>query len=181
VQYLEINVFRFHAVLFKICSYYTWEKFTLQLTHYIQCFHKWIASDTIAKETHMYMPRGTVTIMLYAYLIKVKLSLYITVSLGTMPWKYMKWRYSAKILNLGIRWSWVFSFTLLPLYLHGVPPAEHWIGGWVGRRAGLDCMEKRKSLALCRLSNLGHPSHILFNTPSSPRSRGTFDMQKINK
>jgi hypothetical protein len=28
------------------------------------------------------------------------------------------------------------------------PPGTHWIGGWVGPRAGLDDMEKRKFLTL---------------------------------
>jgi hypothetical protein len=28
------------------------------------------------------------------------------------------------------------------------PPGTHWIGGWVGLRAGLDAVEKAKDLAL---------------------------------
>jgi hypothetical protein len=40
-------------------------------------------------------------------------------------------------------------------------PGVHWIGGWVGSRAGLDVMKRRKSLVLCRLPNQGHPTHIL--------------------
>jgi hypothetical protein len=32
-------------------------------------------------------------------------------------------------------------------------PGNHWIGGWVGPRAGLDTMEERKISFLCRESN----------------------------
>jgi hypothetical protein len=40
-------------------------------------------------------------------------------------------------------------------------PGTHWIGGWVGPRAGLDAAEKRKFLTLLglKLLSLGHPSH----------------------
>jgi hypothetical protein len=33
----------------------------------------------------------------------------------------------------------------------------HWIGGWVGLRAGLDAGARRKILCPCRGSNLDHP------------------------
>jgi hypothetical protein len=33
-----------------------------------------------------------------------------------------EWRYSSTILDLGIIWRWVVSFTLLPLYLRGKSP-----------------------------------------------------------
>jgi hypothetical protein len=36
-------------------------------------------------------------------------------------------------------------------------PGSHWIGGWIGPRAGLDAVEKRKSLH-CRESNPGRPA-----------------------
>jgi hypothetical protein len=35
----------------------------------------------------------------------------------------------------------------------------HWIGGWVGLRAGVDAVEKRKSLCPCRKSNTDLPNH----------------------
>jgi hypothetical protein len=37
----------------------------------------------------------------------------------------------------------------------------HWIGGWVGTRAGMDAVEKRKFLTLpgLELRPLGHPLH----------------------
>jgi hypothetical protein len=34
------------------------------------------------------------------------------------------------------------------------PLGTHWIGGWLGPRAGLDPVEKRKISFLCRESNL---------------------------
>jgi hypothetical protein len=39
------------------------------------------------------------------------------------------------------------------------PPRTHWIGGWVGPRAGLDDVWKRKFLTLAGLEllTLGHP------------------------
>jgi hypothetical protein len=41
------------------------------------------------------------------------------------------------------------------------PPDTHWIGGWVGPRAGLDDVEKRKLLTLpgLELRPLGRPAH----------------------
>jgi hypothetical protein len=39
-------------------------------------------------------------------------------------------------------------------------PFTHWIGGWVGPRAGLDAVEKRKILHW-QESNLGLPAHSL--------------------
>jgi hypothetical protein len=65
-----------------------------------------------------------------------------------------------------------------------IPPGgryvgTHWIGRWVGPRAGLDAVAKRKNLAPCRESNLGHPSRSLvtvltellrFNSSSSSSS-----------
>jgi hypothetical protein len=43
-----------------------------------------------------------------------------------------------------------------------LPPGErapntHWLGGWVGPRAGLDVVEKTKILH-CREANPGHPA-----------------------
>jgi hypothetical protein len=75
--------------------------------------------------------------------VKVKLSLCLTKhramktywgSGGTAPC----------ILDLCTRWSWVVSFTHRPLYPQGKSPGTHWIGGWMGPRAGLDTVAKRK-------------------------------------
>jgi hypothetical protein len=40
-------------------------------------------------------------------------------------------------------------------------PGTHWVGGWVGPRAGLDNVEKRKLLTLPRLEHqpLSCPAH----------------------
>jgi hypothetical protein len=37
----------------------------------------------------------------------------------------------------------------------------HWIGGWVGPRAGLDTVVKRKILSPCQESNPDRPSRSL--------------------
>jgi hypothetical protein len=52
-----------------------------------------------------------------------------------------------RILDLGTKWRWVVSFTPRPLYPGQRAPGTHWIG-WVGPRAGLDDVEKRKFLTL---------------------------------
>jgi hypothetical protein len=36
-------------------------------------------------------------------------------------------------------------------------PGTHWVGGWVGLRAGLDTVDRVKILCLCRGSNPGRP------------------------
>jgi hypothetical protein len=48
------------------------------------------------------------------------------------------------LLDLGTRWKWVVSFTSQPLYPQRKSPGTHWIGGWVGPRAVLDMVVKRK-------------------------------------
>jgi len=40
----------------------------------------------------------------------------------------------------------------------------HWIGGWVGHRASLDTVVKRKIPCLCRESNSSRPAHSLVTT-----------------
>jgi hypothetical protein len=48
----------------------------------------------------------------------------------------------------------------LPLQARERAPGAHWIGGWVGPRASLDNVEKRKFLTLPRLElqPFGHPA-----------------------
>jgi hypothetical protein len=59
-----------------------------------------------------------------------------------------EWMYRSTLLDLGTSWSWVVSFTALPLYPGGKETSTHWIGGWVGPRAGLDDVKKKKFLTL---------------------------------
>jgi hypothetical protein len=46
--------------------------------------------------------------------------------------------------DLGIRWRLIVSFTPRPLYPREKAPGTHWIGGWMGSRAVLDAVMKRK-------------------------------------
>jgi hypothetical protein len=49
---------------------------------------------------------------------------------------------------------WVVSFTPhRPLYAQVNSPVTHWIGGWVGPKAGLDAVVRRKIPSPCRESN----------------------------
>jgi hypothetical protein len=44
------------------------------------------------------------------------------------------------------------------LYPRGKDPGTHWIGGWVGPRAGLDAGARRKIICPCRGSNPDRPA-----------------------
>jgi hypothetical protein len=68
-----------------------------------------------------------------------------------------------RILNLGTRWKWVVSFMPRPHYPRRKSPVIHWIGGWVGPRAGLGAVAKREKFHywLCRESNAGRPARSL--------------------
>jgi hypothetical protein len=61
-----------------------------------------------------------------------------------------------RILDLGARWRWVISFTARP-------PGTHWIGGWVGLRAGLDAEVKRKFPSPCWYTNPRSSSPELYH------------------
>jgi hypothetical protein len=50
------------------------------------------------------------------------------------------------ILHIGARWSWVVSRPG-PFTPGEIANCTYWIGGWVGPRASLDAMEKRKILS----------------------------------
>jgi hypothetical protein len=49
-----------------------------------------------------------------------------------------------RILDLCTRWRWVVSFTPGCFTPSKRTPGTHWIGGWVGSRASLDAVVKRK-------------------------------------
>jgi hypothetical protein len=61
-----------------------------------------------------------------------------------------KRRYSFTPLNFGFRWRLVVSFTSCPVNPGETVPGIPWRGGWVGSRAGLNVVEKRKSVASVR-------------------------------
>jgi hypothetical protein len=75
--------------------------------------------------------------------IKIKLSLCLTQH-HAMNTYWDSGSIAPRILDLGTRWKWVVSFTPRPLYTQGNSPGTHWIGGWVGPRAVLDAVVKRK-------------------------------------
>jgi len=55
----------------------------------------------------------------------------------------------------------MISFIHQPLYPGGKSSSTHWIGGWVGPRANLDMVVKRKDPCFCQKSNAHHPTHSL--------------------
>jgi hypothetical protein len=63
------------------------------------------------------------------YFLKVKLFLCLTKYHATKAYWESR-RIAPRILNFGIRWRWVVSFTSRPLYPRGKSPVTHWIGGW---------------------------------------------------
>jgi hypothetical protein len=67
------------------------------------------------------------------------------------------------ILNLSTTWSWVVIFTPWPIYSQEKsppPPRFHWIGFWVGPRAGLEAVAKKIPWH-CRESYPGRPTYSL--------------------
>jgi hypothetical protein len=63
------------------------------------------------------------------------------------------------ILNIGTRWRWVVSVTPRPRFTPGErTPGTHWIGIWVGSRAGLDAGAGGRILCPCRGSNPDRPA-----------------------
>jgi hypothetical protein len=60
-------------------------------------------------------------------------------------WTSMSYSSSPPCASIGVFWDYLtFAFT-------------HWIGGWVGLRAGLDTEARGKTLCLCQGLNAGHP------------------------
>jgi hypothetical protein len=52
------------------------------------------------------------------------------------------WGIYPHFFDLGTSWRWVVNFTPQSPYPRGNNPRTHQIGGWVGRRAGVDEVEK---------------------------------------
>jgi hypothetical protein len=59
-----------------------------------------------------------------------------------------------RFFDLGTRYRRVISFTPRRFTFRESAPGIHWIGGWVGPRAGLDAVMKRKIPSTYRESNL---------------------------
>jgi hypothetical protein len=84
--------------------------------------------------------------------VKVKLSLCFN-QLSTMPWRLVReWMYrsmySWSLPLPGGKWSASSPGRFTP---GERAPFTHWVGGWVGPRAGLGDVERRKFLTLPRL------------------------------
>ena len=67
------------------------------------------------------------------------------------------------IHNLGSRWRWAVNFAPRSLCPRERNPGTHWIGGWVGPRAGMDGFGEEKISCSCRDSNhersISYPCH----------------------
>jgi hypothetical protein len=84
--------------------------------------------------------------------VKVKLSLCLNKHHAMKAyWEVEVYLHS--FFELGTRWRWVVNFTPRLLYPRGRGPGTHWIGGWVGPRAVLDAVVKRKIPSPRRESN----------------------------
>jgi len=59
-----------------------------------------------------------------------------------------------RIRNLGTSWKWVVGFTPRSIYPRKISLGAHWIGRWMGPRAGLDAGGKRKLLIIGPTGNL---------------------------
>jgi hypothetical protein len=73
-----------------------------------------------------------------------------------------EWRYSSTSLDLGPRWSWMVSFTPLPLYPKETDAGTRCVDSRMDPRAGLDLV-RRDKFATTRNRNLAVqiPSRIL--------------------
>jgi hypothetical protein len=78
----------------------------------------------------------------------------------------------------------VVSFTPQPLYPQGKSPGTHWIGDWVGPRAVLDAVVKRKIPSPRRESNrrtpIVQPRSIPTELPRLPK-RNRKEKEKKNE
>jgi hypothetical protein len=82
-----------------------------------------------------------------------------------IPWTRMKeWRYSSIIFDLGTRWRRVVNLITLLLYRQGNSPWRYSIGRWVGPRASLDAVKKKK--ISCPCWDLNPSSSVIQPQPS---------------
>jgi hypothetical protein len=96
--------------------------------------------------------RSRARVSLATYLTKHMLSFFIPRSLAFRSGRTL-------ILNLGTRWGWVVSVTPRPRFTSGErTPGTHWIGSWMGPRAGLDGGARRKILCPFRGSKPDRPA-----------------------
>jgi hypothetical protein len=95
-----------------------------------------------------------------------------------MPLRRMgPWSYSSTILNLALDGG-ELSALRFSRFTSGEPALGiHCIGGWVGPRAGLSIMEKRKISCTCQKSNprfLGRTAHSLVTAPTEISRLSTY-------
>jgi len=62
------------------------------------------------------------------------------------------------ILNVDARWTSMVKITPRPPYPLAKEPGTHWIGRWVGTRAGVSVLGKTKISCFCRITNPGSSS-----------------------
>jgi hypothetical protein len=68
-----------------------------------------------------------------------------------VPWRHKRaWRSSTTILDLGIKWRWVFSSSSRPFYSWARTHGTHWLSGWMYNTIGLEAAEKKTTLPLPR-------------------------------
>jgi len=63
-------------------------------------------------------------------------------------------------LDWDARWRWAVNIMLWPLYSNKKKPSTHWTEGWVGPRAGLDNLRKRKISCIWREPNYIPPKSV---------------------
>jgi hypothetical protein len=68
-----------------------------------------------------------------------------------------EWRYSSTILDLGIKWKWMVSFTPQPLYLRR-KSARYPLGRRPGNQSRSGRCGERKKYFSCLESNNGYPA-----------------------
>jgi hypothetical protein len=144
-----------HSLICYVCSESWW-----QIAHY-QIDNNFQAHVAISVQP-----------ILQYRIMSVTVSMHITVCWNVMLWQgaaTKAWKNEGMALctiNLSTWWGWLFSSTCQSLHSQRKSPTgTHWTRGWIGPRARVNAMKKRKSHASARnlpiipwLSSL-HPSH----------------------